>query len=95
MVATLLELPASDWLGWLDDRGAGELDTARRSVADVIDFRPKDGAEIEQLETRRITTEHRVKALSGGSLPTIVRANEDRNLVVQFDSDVAQPAVVP
>ena len=38
MVATLLELPASDWLGWLDDRGAGELDRARSSVAELLEL---------------------------------------------------------
>ncbi|MCW3159111.1 M3 family metallopeptidase [Micropruina sonneratiae] len=35
MALTPLELPADDWIGWLDERGPGQLDVARAAIAEL------------------------------------------------------------
>ena len=40
MALTPLELPAGDWLSWLDERGSGQLDAARANVAELVRTEP-------------------------------------------------------
>ena len=40
MALTPLALPADDWLTWLDERGGGQLDAARTSVAALVGTQP-------------------------------------------------------
>jgi len=44
MALTALELPADDWLGWLDERGNGQLQAARQAIADLLTRGPGDPA---------------------------------------------------
>ena len=40
MEPTALELPADDWLGWLDRRGTDQLQAARDRVAQLVAAEP-------------------------------------------------------
>lgn len=40
MALTPLELPADDWLTWLDERGSGQLRAARATVAELVEADP-------------------------------------------------------
>ena len=40
MALTPLEFPADDWLTWLNERGAGQLQAARESIAELVRAEP-------------------------------------------------------
>ena len=72
----------------------GRVLIAWRRPADGVDLGPQRRAEVEEFELLRFATEHRVQALYGRRLAAVVGANEDGNLIVKLNDDVAQSAIV-